>query len=321
MIAWAVRGEQELGSIKLLPEDWSNFARWFLVLGYSVCISLIVFMLRNLKKLEPYLKKTVDKALNLNQNSEDLNYWVKHRLELAFFVSLVLFLVCGPVFILTYEGTFIGSLISTLYGAIIVGISLFIAFFLAFISQGLYSLILGGNDIFTKNALMVIGFFFGTYSVMLTITLATSIGGAIALVASVTLTASIAIVITLTLALIIAVSASEEFYVSRAFVLKFAGSITFIGVIAEALCIPFLVNGLQEVFKPENISIIIFLFILPLLNGLFDYLSLGLSRFLGNTLLKNRTKYNALGLAFVDLLCALALLVGLVFFFHFPLKA
>ena len=62
---------------------------------------------------------------------------------------------------------------------------------------------------------------------------------------------------------------------------------------------------------PDNLSITVFLILLPLLNSLLDFTSWGISRSFGRSLLKHRGGWNALTLAALDLLCAVLLLGGL----------
>ena len=121
----------------------------------------------------------------------------------------------------------------------------------------------------------------------------------------------------------VALAGAGAYALAGAVALAGAGAFAFAGAVAGAVAVllPALSSGWIGVFEADNISITIFLILLPLLNGLLDFTSWGISRSLGKRLTNNRDSYHALGLAFIDLICAVALLAGLVFILSLSIEA
>jgi len=105
------------------------------------------------------------------------------------------------------------------------------------------------------------------------------------------------------LVFIFVIAIALTFFVSVSVAIVFAGAIAFAYMVAA-----YFSGGWAGVFHPFTGSVLVFLLILPVLNGLLDFASWGISRRLGRLLLKHFGRYTAIFLAFVDAVCAVLLL-------------
>ncbi|MEX0597660.1 MAG: hypothetical protein WD512_14300, partial [Candidatus Paceibacterota bacterium] len=68
-------------------------------------------------------------------------------------------------------------------------------------------------------------------------------------------------------------------------------------------------NGTSAFFEDEIFGIVVLFLVMPILNSIFDFFSIGITRYLGNKLLREFSKFKAVIYSALDLVIAISLLV------------
>ena len=102
------------------------------------------------------------------------------------------------------------------------------------------------------------------------------------------------------------------FYFAITFIFAISRIRALIISVSMAFVIMLVSAGWSGIILQEYVAVVIFAVLLPIANGLFDFLSWGISRILGRHLLRHPDKYHAVFLVVIDILSAVLLLTGLI---------